>query len=283
MAEELRAPLREGARTMKTDLDELTHKQDASLVDLAARANENRYKEGYVSHRNSGPSTYLKFTVIGLALVVIPTTIGGGIYLYLKWHAPPPETTHELEIPRSFIPTSSVQKIEFKKNDRTGLLEGLQKLQGNGNLVYTPLVIKNFSEPSTLATPKDFFSTLRVDLPNDLLPSLTGRWNMYVVLGKIVFVFEIKDWSKAWGSMFQWEKTISSDLSSFLKDSQSGNSFDFVDTVIKNEDARIEKIPNETLGRISYATALRQFLIVATSEDALREMIERMVAGPLSN
>ena len=119
--------------------------------------------------------------------------------------------------------------------------------------------------------------------PPDLLPSFTGRWNIYTHSGNLVLVFETKDWRATWGSMLAWERILGDDFSQILPQTPDPGMHNFSDAVIKNEDARIGSLSSNNASHLAYAVSLRQFLVITSSEEALRDTLELMVAGPINN
>mgnify|MGYP001601558842 CR=1 FL=1 len=273
-------PEEQKIRTMKTDTDELLKKEKSSFLDMFAKQSEQRYEKGYhptpQQPQSKGP------IILGIFILLILLGAGGGVYFYINQKTPTPQP-NELAIPRSVINPSSSEKIKTKIGDRSGLLISLEKARKTSSveLRFTPVTFFDVGSPERLASPKDFFTTLRITPPLSFYEILTGKWNLYTLNNDFIFLFEINDRLKTVGTMFDWENSMPSTLGPIINRPDIGVR-KYRDITIENVDARIAiETPNDT-ALWGYAIVLGKYLIITTSEATLKTTIERIVAVPLN-
>lgn len=269
---------RDRVRTMKTDIEEAMRQEKASLIEMVAHSADT----GSLAKREKDYST-TRILAIALILVVI-LGAGSGAWWYLRNSTPPQK--QEFVIPRSIMPTDAESPIKLKNGDRTGLLAAfgdLQNKNSGASYIYTPYVITDITGDPRLGTIDEFFASLRIKPPPGFRSNLTGTWNIYVTSGSLVFIFETKDWLKTMGNMLGWEAFMEETFTPILKSAPDTAAHEFTDVLIKNYSARIQKLSEDSDLAIGYAIALQRYLIIATSEKALRDTLERLVAGPIIN
>ena len=261
-------------RTMKTDAQEVIKKDNISFLDIYA-------KEAAKSPYLEAPSRSSKKYVYVLIAVLL-VAIGASTYyvLAIRKNEPPPKPA--LEIPRSFIPVSQSATIEVRPNDRTGLINALEKARSSApekEFTYIPVAV-GVNGLSRLAYPSEFFGMLEADPPGDFLDGITGRWNIYMYSGDAVLLFEIKDEIKVRGALLRWDETIAQRLRAIMKKFEP-TAYTFEDIREKNIDIRIARLSTVNDAAVGYAIVLGKFLVIATSEVSLRATIARLVAGPV--
>lgn len=257
-------------RTMKTDMEEVAVRGRA--VPHAERA---RFSEPYKTR-----NLKILALVLGILIAIgIAGALGLAYYLKQKKDSGP----HKLEIPRSFIPTSSEELLEVKDGDRTGLIAGLRHYGGSesNSYIYVPVLFSKIGTPPRTPPPRDFFETLGAKTPPDFYTSVGERWNIYVLEGDLVLIFESKDWLKTLGSMHRWEATIERDLAPILTKTSDDGSHRFEDVIIRNIDIRQAILSESEDFVLNYSIVLNKFLVITTSNSSLEETLSRLIAGPI--
>ena len=267
---------------MRSDAQEVLHDQKSSFLDLFEKQSGQKQKgqSPLKPPTSSGlkAKRILKKTLMSILVLVIVGGGGYGAYTFLqeKRDAAIPRDPN---IPRPWLTNFDTESITVEPDDRTGLLNALDKQARSDEFLYTPIIIKDFNIKTRLAGPEEFFSFLQISPPQDFFQSLTGRWNLYAAKEGLVFIFETGDGLQTWGSMLGWERTIAQDLRQFVTNDDISK---FRDRVIKNNDARVRQFFNVQRDFLGYSLILRRFLILSTSESALEEVVERMLALPIA-
>lgn len=267
-------------RTMRTDAEEVLQQKKTSFLELFSKDQETRYDKGY------RPTPIRQRSRIGIIFItaLCLVAIGGGFafYTYLKKQSatpPPPQLT----IPRSVINPEKTTPLEIKENDRTGLLLALEKIQKErvASLEYHPFVLYDVAKPKYLGSPKDFFTTLRADIPGSLYQNISDSWNFYSENGDFIFLFRVKNRLDTLGIMLNWEEAMPQTFGPIVGASDTGVR-EFRDIIVKNVDARITLPDQNNQTMWGYSIVLGKYLVITTSESALRNTIERIVAGPVN-
>jgi hypothetical protein len=268
-------------RTMKTDTEELMQKEKSTFLEMFSRREDTRYDKGYQPTPPRARRSYGRAIAILVALLVL-AGIGAGVYWYIK-QKPKEAPPITVSIPRSVINPQKTEKIKTKTGDRTGILLALKAIakSSDSDLWYIPVTVADLGVPERLATPKDFFDTLRITPPAAFYDTLTGKWNLYLQSGSFIFLFEIKDRANALGAILGWEESMPSDLGPIVDRTNIGLRI-YQDIIIKNVDARLTKPSNTDSTMWGHSIVLGKYLVIATSEETLKTTIERIVAGPLN-
>jgi hypothetical protein len=269
-------------RTMKSDADKLLSQETTSFTNLFAKDSENRRVRqfGPGAPQKQSNAKFIIATIVVLASIGI---IGTGAYFYITKNQPPPKPG--LSIPRSILNVRETEIVKAKKGDRTNLLAGLDTVRANkkseNDFTYTPIVLYDFTTEEFIAPPSDFFSTLLIEPPGDLLQNFGKTWNAYVYSGDLVLIFEVKNRLDVIGAMLSWEKTMPRAFEPLL-DKVDLVAPSFEDSIIKNVDARIAHLSQAKNTSLGYSVVLGKYLIIATSESSLEATVERVIAGPIN-
>lgn len=282
MAQEQSGGDKQTIRTMKSDADNLLNQKTTSFIDLFAKESKNRglgqFGQPYTP-KQSG-AKFIIATIIILASIGI---ISAGVYLYVKDSGPAPKQS--LIIPRSMLNVQKTEIVKAKNGDRTDLLEKLRAVRSDKSserdFVHTPIVLYDFSTEEFVASPLDFFSTLLIDPPSDLVSNFGNAWSAYTYSGDLIFIFEIKNRLDVIGAMLSWEKTLPRAFEPLLGATDLVAPL-FEDSIIKNVDARIVRLSQEKNTSLGYSIVLGKYLIIATSESSLEAVMERVIADPIN-
>ncbi|MEK7576453.1 MAG: hypothetical protein AAB482_02040 [Patescibacteria group bacterium] len=267
-------------RTMKTDTDELLKKEKSSFLDMFARQSDERYEKGYhptpQRPRSSGP------IIVSILIILILIGGGAGVYFYINQKPAEPKPA-EIVIPRPIINSEKAEKTKTKIGDRSGLLINLEKERqtSTSELRLLPITLFDIGTSEHLATPKDFFTTLRIAPPPAFYEVLTGKWNLYTQNHNFIFLFEINNRLKTLGTMLEWEEAMPATLGSIINRADIGTRA-YKDLIIKNVDSRISLATPDDATQWGYSIVVGKYLVITTSESELKNAIERIVAGPLN-
>lgn len=272
---------RQTVRTMKTDIDELTKKENSSFFGAVAKGADARAGRGLL--RSEGKN-YTKLIMILIGIFVILPALAGGAYYIISNKLQTQPGEKEISVPRPLLQSDKTDIINEKVGDRTGLISDIksrqQKYASSDQYIYIPVAFTDFSSDPRVPKPDEFLAALRTDTPTDFTAALTERWNMYVRNGALILIFETKDRLQTWGGLLRWEHSVVSDLSPFLPEGSNMTDFKFEDALVKNNDVRIAHLSETKDSAIGYSIVLGKFVVISTSEVGLRATIEHLVADP---
>lgn len=182
--------------------------------------------------------------------------------------------------PRPIINPQTTSVIQFRKSDRTGLFQEIERFgrqNADNTFVYMPVLSADAGKEYALTSAKEFLDTLEIVPPSgDFYTNLTGEWNAYYYGRDLVFVFGIKSESAARGVMFSWERTLLRQYTSLLRENDPGI-VEFHDVIIRNTDARFGRYLDPSQHIVGYGIARKELLVIATTERSLKAAIERLV------
>lgn len=278
---------RDKIRTMKGDLEELMTKRNAPL---AADRIAEKLDQGAPSPYAHTESTRSKLKIILAVIFIVLPILGGVGYVYIQKTFPSVMPSQTLTVPRPFVTTEKTEEMRIAEGARGALLDTLREKRAKSiaSLVYLPYIIISKDaegrELTRIATPKEFFDTLRISPPVDFFTAITEKWNIYGYRGHLVFVFEIRNMRSMWGTLLtEWEKRLQKDFVQFFPATPDEGAHAFEDTIIKNDDARVVHLSATSDLVVGYTTVLGTYLIMSTSENALRDIHDTFVAGPITN
>lgn len=215
-------------------------------------------------------------------LVIIALGIAGYYYLtVLK----APEVAPEPNTPTSFIPTEHISVLRIAPNDAGGLLRSIELARDaqspTGSLVYLPVRVDFTATSSAFLVGDEFTELLSLDTPINLSRTLQSQWGLYQMhnIGSVssALLFSVNNPERAFAGLLDWEETII-DRFDPLFGIGEGATTSFNDVLIDNIDTRIA-----TASTTSFAHGVfgGRIAIIASDEKMLREMLARLIAGPL--
>lgn len=306
-------------RTFQSDVEELLHKNNISLSNIALVENEKKHVNPIKPIVFSAPeptprktdrllriaqiekTPEVKFSttqmpsrhygllvgLMALALIII----GSGIFLFrARKSAPTPTTKTPVEIKDAYDIAVN------EKETRAGFIKKIR--DGIDQMPITVSEIKPFvvrAGGSTITTPL-FFELLGTRAPASLVRAFnaTTVFGIHAVRGAQLFlIFQVISFDNAFDGMLTFEKTILDDMGPLfginpraLSSSASSTkeilstTLSFKDTVIKNRDARaIFDQSGKIIFLYSFVDA--QTLLITASEDALKVLIGKASKGKL--
>lgn len=284
--------------TFRDDANKYIKDKKISLMDIVKAEGFKRNKET----KKGG----IKFFFIFLFIVLILAGAAyAGYYYYDKFFNKPRKIEEKEEIPRPFIFSDEIRPVYLSNSEN--LTDVIREIYaGNyksGGFIYFPII-----ENKKTISSREFLNELKIKASDDFLKSVENEFIFNILTDKdknsdLVFAFKIKNYEGAFSSLFEWEKTILSDLTAVLPDKTteqinlSGNStstalvsassskainlnqnssLPFYDKIIDNIDTRIVKSPLSEKIIFIYGFFGEKFLIISTSEDAFKNAVNRL-------
>ncbi len=271
---------------MKGDAEQLLQRDQVSFADIYAQQ-QKAIKAGDYQlarpYRAPQQSAAQRFLGVFLFIMLLMSAGGAGYYfLILKKRNVGDRSpiVTQPEYPRPIINPHTTSVITFRKKDRTGLFQELERFgrqNAENTFMYLPIFSSSAGEPNKLTSPQDFFETLEIAPPTgDFYTNLTGEWNAYYYGNDLLFIFTIKKESIARRAMFDWESALMNQFAALLDQLNPGN-IEFHDVIIRNTDARLGRYGNASQKIIGYGIARKELLVIATTERSLKAAIERLV------
>jgi hypothetical protein len=146
------------------------------------------------------------------------------------------------------------------------------------NLLYFPVVVGQ-NESRRLANVSEFFAVIGGRVPFGLIEGLEDKFMlmMYRTSEKWpILIFEIKSYERIFANINKWEKSMPDDLKEIFGLPSLGSTVKFFyDKEINNHDTRIL---NDNNGQpiLYYSFFNKDYLVITTGEDALKEIFRRL-------
>jgi hypothetical protein len=175
--------------------------------------------------------------------------------------------------------------INFSKLDPGSLISAIKKeletQRKSDILLFLTL-------PQTL---NEFSQFTGIKIPEPLLQNSHPSFNIFTAYhsgpSSLVFLIKTENFEKAYSSMLSWEKDMWQSFSQFLstEDIKNISRFSFGDEIIRNHDSRVLKNEAPSNGAaekeiLAYAIFNKQFVVIATSREALSMVLQRLIASP---
>lgn len=256
-------------RTFHGDIADYVKKKEMSLVEIAA---EEEKRKGEIVIREESSISFKKI-IIAIIVVVVITGAGAGLYFYYKGQRPEPLPQPSF---RPLIISEGQKEVGVSQNFLNDLKDALKTEIKINSLLYIPVATE----------PEKFFKLIGSSPPLDLFYSVDKNF----MLSKFCFsqdwpilLFKVKSYEYAFGSMVRWEKGIYNDLKELfsLKEITPVNNV-FLDKEIQNHDVRVlaDEAGNMVL---AYSFFNREYLIITTGEESLKEMYRRLSSSQYLN
>ena len=266
-------------RTMREDIATLSQR-GRSPADMVAREPASLLlgqKEQLA--REFASARRWRVAVIGGVIAAFMVGAGTIAFFLFFSRAPLPDE----EAMRVFLPFPAVhqEEVAFRLGDREGFLSLLIQKKQRITIAQQPafLSLRLFSldvartsnrqavPTGRQASTFEVFQTLRLRPPSSLLPVFAQDMYPYILADAFVFVIPIKDPEKALEGFLAWEPFMARDFIPLLRVEAPTEPFE--DRIISNVDARVSS-------SLSYALFGGRYAIIALSEEALRDALERL-------
>lgn len=185
----------------------------------------------------------------------------------------------QTQIGQPFTKADTESKLNFVKLDPGSLVRAIiaEKNAGRkiGAIAFLPVEL----------TLREFSDFIQMGIPESILENAFPEFNIFAVYGQqssdLAFIIKTKNFSKAYSSMLSWEKTMWASFKPFLNSEDVNNisQFSFADEIVRNHDARVLKnTDNKSI--LTYAIFNKQFVVIATSREALSTILQRLITSP---
>ena len=155
--------------------------------------------------------------------------------------------------------------------------------EAEGNLAEIS-VVKITNEQKTSLTKDEFFSMLRIPIPQGLKDYLEKDFMLlsFSSFGNHpVLVFKSKSYAYVFSEMLKWEKSLTNDLKALFPNTDLLGNDSFADKYIQNHDARIAEKDGKI--DIAYSFIDRKYLVITNSQEALAETFRRFSSIQYAN
>ena len=238
-------------------------------------------KSGAIFTENGIRQLNTKGVVIVAIIVLI---VGGGFlgifkYFFGKEKKQIEENPQQIQIGKSYIKADLEKTINFSVIDSGSIISAIKKeleTQRKSNSLLFLMI------PQTL---KEFTKFTGIKVPEYFIQNTHPSFNIFTAYhtgsSSVVFLLKTENFEKTYSSLLAWENDMWRSFSQFLSVENIKNisKFSFTDEIIKNHDSRVFK-NNEGKAILAYSIFNKQFVIIATSRDALSMMLQRLIASP---
>jgi len=275
-------------RTYTSDMADVIRDNEVSVIKIAM-AEKGRREQEAVYEEAKGTNASRTLLVFG-GIILIIAAIVVSIFLFQKKKELSKSIINNIE---TFISYDSKSDIDITSVTDIGSFSKIikQSQQANPKMIEVLFPIKKVNDISVTLTSKDFISLLKTDIPGALERSLSDKY----LLGRysnpnavkendksaIFLILETNDYSQAYASMLLWEKTLLEDLF-FLFNINISRSSSYIfgktwsDIIVNNKDARVIYGENGE-GMLYYVFANKNSFVITSSQEALKEIIERII------
>lgn len=260
-------------RTFRSDSAKYVKEKGISLIDVAASQSKQRT---LLRDEKNGGSRKINFKTIILLMVTVLVLVGAGVagFFIFKNLQKPETPTYVLPKP----PIIADEEIETTLAGFQKLIEGPVK---TNRLIYLP-IIKQSEEPKGLIkgliTVREFFNNFGITPASGLVGDFENNFMLSVFRSTQnwpILIFKVKSYDRTFAGMIRWERDMLADFKKiFPIETQSLKDMSFMDKEIKNQDARVlyDEAGEPVL---MYSFFNRNYLIITTGEDALKEIFRR--------
>ena len=268
-------------RTMQTDAQIYIKKKNLSPLEIAAKT----YAANPPRLGIRQPYTRTIFLVLGVFVLIVASIAGWWFFLrvptvtQLPSQPKPPVAVvrAEEEVELAFSPTNLRQFLDALERER-------ETARSVGSLVYFPVAVSN-GETKRYIGAQEFFEAFEIKPPQSFLDTIQPIFYLFAYRGNergsLAFVFRARSFERIFSSLLFWERTLPRNLHYFIPQNITPDALPrtFSDKIIKNHDARVLSGPSGT-SVLAYALFDKSFVVLATSEEALAAVLERMIAVP---
>lgn len=275
-----------GIRTFENDIADYTKEKNFSVLDIAAE--EAKVHGLSFENKDEGENLFFKLRKIILISLIIIFVAAGGYFGVIKPLLKRSNIANNFS-PITEGPISTDQKMEIiasqdKKEIFARDLESALALEGDGGNLAEISVVKITNDKKTSLTKDEFFSMLRIQMPQGLQDYLEKDFmllNFSLNGNHPVIVFKSKSYAYVFSEMLKWENSLVNDLKLIFPNTSLIGNDSFADKYIKNHDARVA----EKNGKIDlvYSFVDRKYLVITNSAEALAETFRRFSSIQYAN
>ena len=266
-------------RTFKTDASDFIRKENISMADVAVAQVNKKIPSGLEKEEHH-KRVLLKKIAIFFAILVVFSGVIITIFYFIRDKEP--KTPTIVNFPKSIILTEKEKGIDINnlKNEIRGILDYEELLAGETLSVPIVRDVNGIRETVSIKT---FFDVLEIKTPIGLFDVLDDKF-MYAVFNGFqsnpALILKLssnpKSYENAFAAMLRWEKTIGKEFEKYF--GFEGEDYDkniFYDIEISNNDVRVLSSMNDN-SVIMYSFINREYLVITTNENTLKEMLRRL-------
>ncbi|NQV88299.1 MAG: hypothetical protein HQ402_01945 [Parcubacteria group bacterium] len=296
-------------RTYEGDIAETIRKQNESVASINI-AEQKRKEVSQVETEDSGPSYYIKNTVITIVSILL--IVGGigaiGIFYYLKSTNTPPPIINPV---KTIISADTIVEIDASDLTKQKIIDSVKNAQINGesgSITYVSFSNTSGETKTPIETEK-FFTILQTKAPGALVRSFNKEFMLGISSDENrspFLLIKLDSFDNTFAGMLGWEKTAGEDLRSiFLNEklipqitttefaSSTGTSTatttlipidleqSWGDLIVQNKDTRILRDLDSNIVLI-YSFLDEQTLLITTNEKTFIEILNRFVTSKLT-
>lgn len=285
-------------RTYKDDVENMVQNQNLSMAKIAIAQNDKQISQDEESQEES-TNKNTPAIIASIVLVVLGVLILVGFYVFYSPNQN--NSTPEFTVP-SYIPIDTKKEISMKdlvdnSDMKTVLGNFIKNEQITVDSIEQFFITQMVGGTKQIINTTKFFDAVEAKIPPSLLRSLENQFTLGIhsFNGNNPFIIlKTNFYQNAFAGMLSWEETMPDDLSGWfysptkfsVASSASsdqmlfGSKYQFIDSVIKNKDARVLK---DTKGNtvLLYSLVDKETIVITTSEYTLKEVFNRLIAGKL--
>jgi RNA-binding protein YhbY len=275
-------------RTYTSDMADAIRDNEASVIKIALAEKDKREQEA-LYQQAEGTTTSKTFYVIG-GIILIAGALVGSYFLFQKKkiNDTPQPIVNNID---TFISYDSQINIDVTNaTNSKELIEAIDKdLTKNQGLIKGLFLEKKVNGLTELITSNNLFTIIDANIPGTLSRSLADNF----LIGKyfkqnnepaLFLIFQINNYTQAYASTLEWEKTILKDLFILFKinapmiDGKENPIFEkqWKDVIINNRDARVLYGENGE-GILYYVFVNKDKLLITNNIEAMKEVIARLI------
>lgn len=282
-------------RTYQSDLADAMKAQNASQVSIASREIDQRKASAPAPEKS--PSQIPKIVFV-IAIVLLCAGLGFFGYALFVRFAPETKGITQQKAPASEVPTNvrritnplvsteSSQEVSLQTKTANGVADTLRSYRDNKGFLRLDLFQ---GETATPVSAQNFLSLFA----KNALPELLRAFGSPFAFGYFsheeksdaYLILTTRAYSQVFSGMLSWEKDIVRDLGKVLLFPETEAAYRarvletkntlFVDEVISNKDVRVARDKDGTVFLL-YGFLDTETLVITTSEEAFREIIDRV-------
>lgn len=298
-------------RTYHGDIAEFIKSKDQSLSDIALKEQEKKReklekevkeekakkeennendkadKEKKQDKPSKAPTNALIYVI---SLVLILGTIAAASYLFVFNKSGGPVNVSD---EKTIVPAKKTIVLDFSGVTRTLLVDTFESLRNSNDYKngITAVLISDSSKKIGI-TAGDLVDVLQFDMPSALRRSLGDEFMLGLyddnTSPDFFLILKIKDYPIAFRDMLEWEESMQSDFSHFLKPGGSATSttsvnspqtpYIFKDLIVRNKDTRAA-ISSAGKVRLIYTFLNKETILITESENAIKGLLDAYIAG----
>jgi len=269
-------------RTFKSDVAEYIKDKNISVVDIASARAKKESPEKFFGKKKKKENSNNNIIGIFLVFFVISAIVAVGFAGFLFVKKQKEVTTPVIVLERPIISPDDEEEISIEQ------VKEIQDFYIEKNkLLYFPIVksvqgVKKlvgsieFFKDSGIKTSLGFFNVLENKF-------MLAKFRTAEDIESPMLILKINSYESAFAGMLKWEKRIAYDLGGLfnIKNLDSVDGI-FTDKEIKNRDTRV-LVNNEDRIILIYSFVGKKYLVITTSEDAIKEIFKRLSSARYLN